>query len=131
MRSLTPTENQLHDAAADWLRAHPVNAIWYHTPNGGKMSGSKGQWLKRMGVLAGVADLTFAGMPHCPLAYVELKTGNGRLEIPQKAFRDECERRNIPYHVIKTNDTDELVSLLHGYLIAWGALPEPFMRRGI
>lgn len=65
----------------------PELALLHHIPNGGSRNKAEAAHLKRMGVLAGVADL------HLPVArgpwhglYIEMKYGEGRLQESQKDF---------------------------------------------
>ena len=75
----------------DWRRwaenAHPELRLLHHCPNGGSRNKIEAGKLKRMGVLAGVADI------HLPVPkgiyaalYIEMKYGSGRLEDSQKRF---------------------------------------------
>ena len=114
-----PLESDLQIGLVQWLDAQNINAIYYSNANEATY---KNKRLQKMGLLPGVPDLTFAGMPNCPLAYIELKRRGGRLSEDQKDFKSECESRGIPRHTIATDDLIEMVEILKIYLIEWGAL---------
>lgn len=65
----------------------PELKLLHHIPNGGSRNQKEAAKLKRMGVLAGVADL------HLPVArggyhslYIEMKYDDGRIQQSQKDF---------------------------------------------
>lgn len=78
------------------LTAAP-GVVWFHCPNERRTTPKEGAFLKRMGVLAGVADFTLlipgrlrAGLqlPVQP-AFLEVKRPGGRLSAAQEQFRDD------------------------------------------
>ena len=88
IKSSEDTEQEL---VIQWARMYsgrwPELSLLHHIPNGGSRSKKEGARFKRMGVLAGVADL------HLPAAragyhslYIEMKYGDGRLQDSQKSF---------------------------------------------
>ena len=96
------SEDDLAKAVADYLRlAWPTELPWWHTPNGGsraqverqdRRSGRTYRFspeaakLKKMGVLAGVPDLTFI-LPNGQVAFIELKVADGTLSDEQADLR--------------------------------------------
>ena len=85
------SEDLEQEVVMQWVHMNtgkwPELALLHHIPNGGARSSREGAKLKRMGVLAGVADL------HLPVArgpwhglYIEMKHGEGRLQESQKDF---------------------------------------------
>lgn len=78
-------EDQLHKAVADYLRRVHPGLLWYHPANGGARSAREGAKLKAMGVRPGTPDLAFI-LPGGQAAFIELKTGTGRLHSAQEAF---------------------------------------------
>ena len=120
--ALIPHEDQLQIALSDWLHIVRPNCIWWHTPNGGRRSKREAGRFRSMGVMPGVPDLTFVGMPKCPIAFIELKTARGRLSDDQNAFADRCNEHDIPAHVIATDDTNFLITETSRLLKSWGAL---------
>lgn len=82
------------------LTAAP-GVVWFHCPNERRTTPKEGAFLKRMGVLAGVADFTLiipnysarADGKRCledPLiAFLEVKRPGGRLSAAQEQFRDD------------------------------------------
>lgn len=113
-------EQFFHIAVADYLRlALPPEIIWYHVPNGGARSRTEGGILKAMGVLAGVPDITVI-LPHGVAAFIELKSGKGKLTEAQTAFRDRVRGFGCPYAEARTLED------VAGFL---GGLIEPFGHR--
>lgn len=85
------SEDAEQEIVIQWARMNserwPALQLLHHIPNGGSRNKKEAVKLKRMGVLAGVADL------HLPVAragynglYIEMKCGDGRLSASQKAF---------------------------------------------
>ena len=88
---LRSNEETEQEAVMQWARMSegrwPELHLLHHIPNGGSRNKREAARLKRMGVLAGVADL------HLPVArggyhglYIELKYGDGKLRQTQKDF---------------------------------------------
>ena len=85
------SEDTEQETVIQWARYSsgrwPELRLLYHTPNGGSRNKKEAVKLKRMGVLAGVADL------HLPVArgryhslYIEMKFDDGRLLKSQREF---------------------------------------------
>lgn len=85
------TEGSEQETVIQWARLssgkYPELMLLHHIPNGGSRNKKEAVKLKRMGVLAGVADL------HLPVAhagysslYIEMKYDDGRLLKSQKTF---------------------------------------------
>lgn len=85
------SEDTEQEVVIQWVRMNsgkwPELSLLHHIPNGGSRGKSEAARFKRMGVLAGVADL------HLPVArgpwhglYIEMKYGEGRLSNSQKDF---------------------------------------------
>ena len=74
------TEDQIQIQIVGELR-YAGRAVFWHTPNSGKVSKRAASRRKSMGVLAGVPDLIFL---HSPMRAIELKTDRGRLSDSQK-----------------------------------------------
>ncbi len=76
------TEHQLHIAVVGYLRhALPVNALWWHTPNGEARDKRTAAKLRAYGVRPGIPDLFIIWGDR--LFAIELKAKNGRLSGPQ------------------------------------------------
>ena len=93
----------------------PELALLYHTPNGGKRNAKEAAKLKRMGVLAGVADL------HLPVArgryhglYIEMKYDDGRILESQKAFMKAAAAQN--YYCIVCYSAADAIEVLDLYM---------------
>lgn len=121
--AMIPHEDQLQTTLADWLHIVSPACLWWHTPNGGWRSKREAARFKKMGVLSGVPDLVFVGMPKCRIAFIELKTAKGRLSDNQQAFIDRCAALSVSVHVIATDDTSRLITEVNRLLKRWGALP--------
>ena len=85
------SEDAEQETVIQWARIcsgkWPELKLLHHIPNGGRRNAKEAAKLKRMGVLAGVADL------HLPVArggynglYIEMKYEEGRLLESQKSF---------------------------------------------
>lgn len=85
------SEDTEQEVVIQWVRMNsgkwPELSLLHHIPNGESRGKSEAARFKRMGVLAGVADL------HLPVArgpwhglYIEMKYGEGRLSNSQKDF---------------------------------------------
>ena len=114
-----PLESDLQIGVINWLDAYNIDAIYYANSNEATYKNKK---LQKMGMRPGVPDLTFAGMPNCPLGYIELKRHNGKLSADQKDFKSDCDERGIPCAMIATDDLLEMTEILKTYLIEWGAI---------
>jgi len=107
---LHPTEHQFQSSLCQLLdvQARP-DMIWFAIPNGGQRNAIVGKMLKDEGVKRGIPDLAFL-LPEGKTAWLELKTGNGRLSPFQKAFRDRAQRLGHTWGIAKTWD-DAMVFL--------------------
>lgn len=78
--------------------------VWFHCPNERRATPKEGAFLKRMGVLAGVADFTLIVpdpyfqvkvaigdevLATPSIAFLEVKRPGGRLSVAQEQFRDD------------------------------------------
>lgn len=113
-------EDPIHKFAVQLLGFNAVpGLIYFHCPNGAKMSERTVAFMKRMGMLPGVADLTIV-LPGGRACFLELKREKGGVMSPEQiAFRDLCGRNGTPYAV--ANSPDEVERILRG----WGAIGHP------
>lgn len=92
-------EDAEQETVIQWARYSsgrwPELQLLHHIPNGGSRNKKEAVKLKRMGVLAGVADL------HLPVArsgyhglYIEMKFGDGRIQKSQKEFLRAAAKEN-------------------------------------
>lgn len=117
--SISPTsarkrpEEILQRQVVGFLRLAAPNALWFAVPN---QRGTRDRWeqalLKAMGVRAGVADLVFV-LDGGRVAFIELKSGTGRLSAEQALFQEHCERLGAPYLVCRS------LAEVEGALAAW------------
>lgn len=98
MRRKQP-EDGLQGLCFAWLRLARPDVFAFAIPNGGRRALREAARLKLLGVTAGVADICVlmprqvTGFP----GFIELKVRPNKLTKPQKAFRDECKERGIPW----------------------------------
>jgi hypothetical protein len=103
-------EDLVQRAIVDWLRlVEPrLAAPWCGVPNGGARSPIEAALLQGLGVVAGAPDLVFVR------AGLEVKRpGGGRLSPAQREFRAGCERRGVPYAVVRS--LDEAIAAVEGF----------------
>lgn len=118
-RQARRVEQAIQGHIVQWLRwlGPRLGAEWFAVPNGGARSPIEGAIFKGQGVKPGVADLVFiwGGGSAC----MEVKTKDGRVSAAQIEFRARCDRRGIPYAVVR--DIDEAQAAVHG----WGLVGKP------
>ena len=118
-------EHHLQQAVVQLLRFNAVpDLIWYAASNAGKRSPRTAAFMKRMGMLVGVADLSIV-VPNGRACFLELKRPGKSIELreAQKDFRHLCARNGAPYEVASTFEEAEAI------LGCWGALRVDPMRR--
>lgn len=122
MRTSAITEADLQKGVVTMLRYRRMKCTWRHTPNQGDFPVQHRKKLSDMGLLPGVADLTFQAGPNAPVpvGHIELKRKNGRQNDNQKAFQEACKAQGVPYEVVKTDDQNEMIARVIGILSAWG-----------
>ena len=107
------SEADLQRAAVEWLRL--VLGRHYligHSANEGKRSRTAGGILKAQGMQPGTPDITITGRRFA--AYIELKMPGRKLSPTQEAFRDECGRKGVPWHLCYSLGQIEQFVLLLG-----------------
>jgi hypothetical protein len=109
-------EDTLQVFTADLLESFKrPGIVAYHTPNGGKRHISVAKKLKKMGVLAGVADWTIL-LPGARAAFLELKDEDGRQSAAQIAFERDVKALGFAYEIGRSPEQVKAI------LIAMGAL---------
>lgn len=118
------SEHALQASCVDWFRYQYADqsALLFAIPNGGARNAITGAFLKKEGVVAGVADLFYA-MPHMMSAkvsskgktihhgcFIEMKLPHGRLSKPQQYFARRITEVGYRYEVIRT--LDEFITLV-------------------
>lgn len=94
------TESQIQSAIMDFLRyALPKTYRAFHVNNTPR-SAIHGAKLKRMGLAAGIPDITIVrdGGSVC---FLEVKGPRGSLSPVQKEFRDWCGDNRVPWGVVR------------------------------
>lgn len=114
--STAKEEDRLQQAVLDLLKAaHRPGVVWWHVPNGGKRGKAEAARFKRLGVLAGVADLNIS-LPGGRMCFMELKARKGRVSEEQEAFLAGMELNGHATAVCR--NVDEAKSAL----AKWGAI---------
>lgn len=90
------------------------DVVWYASTNGVKMASRTAEHMKRMGMVAGVADLAFVikGQAY----FMELKSLKGKQSPEQKAFESRVHAAKGIYIVVNNINT------AIDYLMSWGAI---------
>ena len=85
-----------------WNEYPETRYSFFAVPNGGTRNPIEAMQLKASGLVAGVADLIFLwqSRPYC----IEFKTLTGKLREAQVKFMQQCQRQDIPYTVIRTEE---------------------------
>src|SRR5688572_790368 len=92
-------EASLQLSVIEWLtRLGKPGLIWFHPANERQCSPRQGAHLKRMGVKAGVPDICIV-RPGGSVAFLELKSRDGRQTAEQVAFEQLCKANGSPYVV--------------------------------
>lgn len=96
----SPSENEIHLKACQWLRKEIKGLLIFHVPNGEHRHIAVAQKLQRMGVLPGVADfLCFT--PSRKIA-IELKDSDGEQSDNQEKFEKRWTALGGEYHLCRT-----------------------------
>lgn len=109
------SEEAIHKTVMEWVRAHPyLKGLVLHFPNEGRRTARYGKLLKDMGMRAGVSDLLIA-MPRHGFggAWIELKSEDGILSSPQKAFLEDMNQQN--YFTAVCWSIDEAINIISWY----------------
>lgn len=109
-------ELDLHLAVAETLRWFALpGVVFFHVPNGGRMTAQRGARLKRMGVKAGVADFIIL-LPEgrWRVLFLELKAPKGRLSEAQKAFSETVTHIDICAYSV-ANSLDQATATLRAF----------------
>lgn len=95
-------EDDLQRAVFNYLGFRSDLLAW-HPWNGGRRNPREAARMAGLGVVPGVPDVTIIGQGG-QATLVELKAPRGRLSPAQVAFRDECRRLGIPWHLARSLD---------------------------
>ncbi len=99
----------------DWIRKQGLSNIIWHTPNEARRSAQQGAMLKRMGLLAGVADIVIArasnGFHGC---FIEVKVKPNKLTPAQTKFLFAM--KDEGYDVALCYGADETIEHIKSYL---------------
>jgi hypothetical protein len=114
--SLKYREHELQRFVVETLRLYGVpNLIYFHPANEGKRSERTGNFLKRMGMLSGVADIVVI-LPGAAAKFLELKVPGSQTSMAQIAFAAACGANGCDYALARS--PEEAAAILH----EWGAL---------
>lgn len=113
------SEDTEQEVVIQWARMNsgkwPELSLLHHIPNGGSRNKREAAHFKRMGVLAGVADL------HLPVArgpwhglYIEMKYGDGRLQSSQKDFLKLAAEQGV--YCIVCYSAEDAIDIIRQYV---------------
>jgi hypothetical protein len=96
------SESQIQSAIMDFLRwSLPGTYRAFHVNNTPR-NAIHGAQLKRMGMVAGVADICVVrGGEGAAVCFMEVKAPKGSLTKPQKEFRDWCGLNAVPFGIVR------------------------------
>lgn len=110
-------ESNLQIACVKWFKMQYPQYLYnfWATPNGGQRNRVTAIFLKKEGVLAGVADLQLA-VPNKDYNgfFIEMKYGKGKQTESQKLFQEAVEKQGYKYMVIR--DLETFISEVRKYL---------------
>lgn len=118
-RSLTPSEDQLHMAVAEWVVLNeprwPDLKFMYHCPNGGMRNKAVAGKLKAMLVRKGISDLILPIRRAQKIGLIiELKVGNKQPTPEQQAFLDRMTVEGWYCSVCRT--PEDAIGRIAGYI---------------
>ena len=106
-------EEAIQRAVATFLDvALPIDAVWFHPPNGGWRSKAEAGIFKAMGVKAGVPDIVVVYQGQA--MFIELKPPGRSLSANQREFAQTLAAAGAWFQV--AHSIDEVA----GYLRGWG-----------
>lgn len=94
------SEDNLQMQCIEWYALQYGDGRLYMNYNNPR-SAVAGAKLKKMGLLAGVADLSLM-LPSGRIAYIELKRLSGKQSPAQKDFAARCAELAAPYYLVRT-----------------------------
>ena len=107
------TEAQLHKAVAQYLDlALPADAVWHHSPMGGKRPKGEAGKLKSMGARAGWPDITIIWQGRA--YFIELKVGDRTLSVAQMDTIGQLRRAGAEVALSRS------LAVVTNILTAWG-----------
>ena len=111
------SEDQLQETIIYVWRLNTPRDQWFrlfHPANGGHRNAIEAAKFKRMGVVAGIADLVCL-LPEGKVGFIELKFGKNGTSVYQDDFARFCKVSGYPYALCRT--VEEALDTLKG----WGA----------
>jgi len=103
-------EDAIHAGIVEYLTlcAHP-RLMWFHCPTGALVKPSSRIYFARLGVFPGVADLCFV-LPDKSVAFLEVKSEDGRLSEAQQAFQARCALLGLKYQIARSiSEAEEIL----------------------
>lgn len=98
-------EQHIQFAVADYLRLQYPDLLWFHPANERATSPMQGAKFKRMGVLAGVADIIIFRKTSKALGLcIELKSPDRTQSGPQQEFQRRVQAEGWAYYVCHSFD---------------------------
>ncbi|GIW60815.1 MAG: hypothetical protein KatS3mg087_1881 [Patescibacteria group bacterium] len=102
------SEDKIQAQIVKYLRLHNDRCIVFHIPNGGTRNIIEASKFKRIGVLAGVADLVVL-LPKGRCVFLEVKTQRGQQSERQKQFEKRVKELGFDYHIVRS--VDDVINL--------------------
>lgn len=112
-------EDELQKTTVDLLRKLAKPSVYWTAinPGGNKLSRATAGRFKAMGVRAGCPDLSFV-LEDGKAAFIELKSGTGRLSEAQGEFQSWCIRQGVPFAIV--TDMDQALAVLNHWRVLKG-----------
>jgi len=105
--SIKVSEDDIHKSIVEYLRLRGI--VFFHIPNESRAPVQYRAKLKALGVRAGVPDLCV--LLKYGVGFIEIKSPTGRLSPTQKDFRQDCEKRGIPWGLARSiEDAESLLT---------------------
>jgi hypothetical protein len=102
------SEDKIQAQIVKYLRIHSDRCIVFHVPNGGTRNIIEASKFKRIGVLAGVADLVVL-LPEGRCVFLEVKGQRGQQSERQKQFEKRVKELGFDYYVVRS--VDDVINL--------------------
>lgn len=104
-QAYTHKESDIQIACVRWfnLLYAKYEGLLFSVPNGGRRNAIEAKWLKREGVVSGVADLLlFIPASGYHALCIEMKTAKGRQSPTQKTWQKKAEKQGYKYIVCRS-----------------------------
>lgn len=97
------SEDKIQVQIVKYFKLYGDKCIVFHVPNGGTRNIIEASKFKRIGVLAGVADLVVL-LPNARCVFLEVKTQRGKQSDNQEWFEKKVKSLGFEYYVVRSVD---------------------------